>query len=174
MKRTTPSPRDGYDIALYGISDGTFYGIHIPAIICIVTSFTCAFVTLVLSFWSKSYRTFFSSWSKSDRFVVYMAMCDGLFNMSHFSDHMHILIARSHVYPRGLCKFYGFMLVEFNTAQVLLVNIIAINAFVLIRTDTKIKFGTRDWRLLLWTFGAPFVGATIAAGLEQFGPAGSS
>ncbi|KAH3789190.1 hypothetical protein DPMN_167362 [Dreissena polymorpha] len=35
------------------------------------------------------------------------------------------------------------------------------------------QFGTRDWRLLLWTFGAPFVGATITAGLDQFGPTGS-
>ncbi|KAH3789189.1 hypothetical protein DPMN_167361 [Dreissena polymorpha] len=62
MNNTTLFLRDGYDIPLYGISDGRFYGIHIPAIICIVTSFTCAVVSLGLSFLSKSYRTFFSSW----------------------------------------------------------------------------------------------------------------
>ncbi|KAH3830645.1 hypothetical protein DPMN_103890 [Dreissena polymorpha] len=173
MVNSTFSLKDGYDIPLYGISDGTFYGIHIPAIICIVTSFTCAALTIVLSFRSKTYRTFFSRWSKNDRIVVYSAICDGLFNIAHFTDHMHIVIARSHVYPTGLCTFYAFTLAEFITAQILMMNIVAINAFVLVRWDKNINFGSRDWHLLLWTFGAPFVGATIAGGLGQFGPNGS-
>ncbi|KAH3830716.1 uncharacterized protein LOC127879036 [Dreissena polymorpha] len=173
MNGTEVQPRDGYDIELYGISNGSFYGIHIPAIVCIVTSFTCAVATLVLSFKSNSYRTFFTSWSKGNRFVVYLAICDGLFNIAHFTDHMHIVIARSHVYPRGLCEFYAFTLAVFITSQNLLVNIVAINAFLLVRSDKNIYFGTTDWRLLLWIFGAPFVGAIIAAGLGTFGPNGT-
>ncbi|XP_052278804.1 uncharacterized protein LOC127877179 [Dreissena polymorpha] len=167
------SLRDGYDLALYGISDGTFYGIHIPAIICIATSFTCAVLAIVFSFRSKSYKTFFSRWSNKDRIVVYSAICDGLFNIAHITDHMQILIARSHVYPRGFCEFYAFILAEFITAQILMVNIVAITAFVLVRWDKHINFGTKDCRILLWTFGAPFVGATIAGGLGKFGPTGS-
>ncbi|KAH3830719.1 hypothetical protein DPMN_103968 [Dreissena polymorpha] len=173
MMNSNFSLRDGYDLALYGISDGTFYGIHIPAIICIATSFTCAVLAIMFSFRSKSYKTFFSRWSKKDRIVVYSAICDGLFNIAHFTDHMQILIARSHVYPRGLCEFYAFISAEFITAQILMVNIVAITAFVLVRWDKHINFGTKDCRILLWTFGAPFVGATIAGGLGKFGPTGS-
>ncbi|XP_052792945.1 uncharacterized protein LOC128226882 [Mya arenaria] len=167
------NPRDGYDLPVYGIYNNTFYGIHIPALICIVTSFTCAIIAIVLSFMNKSRRTFFTAWSKSDRFIVYLAVCDGLFNTAHFTDHMHVVIVRNHVYPRQLCEFYGFTLAEFITAQNLMVNVIAVNAFMLMYFDRNINFGKYDWRLLTWTFGAPFVGASIAGALGQLGPNGA-
>ncbi|XP_052796549.1 uncharacterized protein LOC128228987 [Mya arenaria] len=166
-------PSNGYDLPVYGTQNDTFYGIHIPALICIVTSFTCAIIAIVLSFRSKSHRTFFTGWLKSERFIVYLAVCDGLFNTAHFTDHLHIVIVRDHVYPRQLCEFYGFTLVEFITAQNLLVNVIAVNAFMLMYFDKNIYFGRYDWRLLTWTFGTPFVGATIAEALGQLGPNGA-
>ena len=87
-------------------------------------------------------------------------------------DHAHILATKNHVYPLSLCEFYGFMLAEFITAQNLMVNIVAINAFVLIYFEKHLNFGRQDWRLLTYTFGAPFVGASIAAIAGQLGPNG--
>ncbi|XP_052796893.1 uncharacterized protein LOC128229193 [Mya arenaria] len=166
-------PLNGYDIPVYGINNGTFLAIHIPAILCIVTSFTCAVAAVVLSFKHRNYHSFFSLWSKSERFVVYLAMCDGLFNVAHFTDHLHIVIVRNHVYPKELCEFYGFNLALFITAQNLMVNVVAVNAFMLMYFDRSINFGRYDWRLLAWTFGAPFLGATIAGILGQLGTNGS-
>lgn len=167
------NPQSGYDLPVYGIKNETFYSIHIPAIICITCSFVCAVIAITLSFKKQSYRTFFNHWSKSERFIVYLALCDGLFNVSHFTDHLHIVIVRDHVYPKELCEFYGFNLAVFITAQNLMVNIVAINAFMLIYFNKNLNFGTRDWRLLLWTFGAPFLGAAIAGIAGQLGPNGS-
>ena len=165
-------PQNGYDLPVYGLDNGTFYAIHIPAITCIVTSFTCAIIAIVLSFRKRPYRTFFG-WSKSERFVVYLAICDGLFNLAHFTDHLHIVIVRGHVYPKALCEFYGFTLAEFVTSQNLMVNIIAINAFMLIYFGRKLQFGHWDHRLIIWIFGAPFVGATLAGIFGKLGPNGS-
>ncbi|XP_021344365.1 uncharacterized protein LOC110444301, partial [Mizuhopecten yessoensis] len=57
--------------------------------------------------------------------------------------------------------------------QNLMVNIVAINAFVLIFYRKKLYFGRYDWKILLWTFGTPFVGATIAGIAGQLGPNGA-
>lgn len=164
--------RSGYDIPVYGMANGSFYYIHVPAILCICSSLTSAILTIILSFRRRSYRTFFRNWSKSERFVIYLALCDGLFNMSHLTDHMHVVIARNHVHPKELCIFYGFNLTVFVTAQVLMVNICAINSFMLMFFDKDLKFGRNDWILLLWIYGVPFLGSTISAFSGQFGPNG--
>ena len=87
--------------------------------------------------------------------MVYIAVCDGLFNVAHSIDDLHMVITRDHVRPKELCEFYGFTLAEFITAQNLMVNIMAVNAFMLIYFQSYLKFGRYDWRLLAWTFGAP-------------------
>ncbi|XP_045215013.1 uncharacterized protein LOC123565070 [Mercenaria mercenaria] len=164
--------KSGYDLPVYGLANGTFYYIHIPALICIFSSLCCVIIVLTLSFRHRSYRTFFS-WTKSERFIVYLAICDGGFNIFHSVDHLHYVIVKDHVHPKELCEFYGFTLAEFITAQNLIVNIVAINAFMLMYFHKNLNFGKRDWKLLTWTFGVPFVGATAAAISGQFGPGGS-
>ncbi|WAR17469.1 hypothetical protein MAR_032063, partial [Mya arenaria] len=134
--------RDGYDIP-----------VHIPAIVCIAASLLCAVAAITLSFRRKSYRTFFIKWSKSERLVVYLSTCDALFSVSHLLDHIHIVITKDHVRPKELCAIYGFMLTVFITAQVLIVNVVAINAFVMMYFNKKIFFGKYDSGLLVWTFG---------------------
>ena len=162
----------GYDLPLYGIDNGQFYYIHIPALICIFLSLLCAIFVLTASFKAQNITTFFL-WTKSERFVVYLAICDALFNICHSMDHLHLVISKNHVYPKGLCAFYGFMLAEFITAQNLMVNVVSINAFVLIYFRKKIDFGKWDWKLLLWTFGLPFMGAIIAGSADTLGPNGT-
>lgn len=173
MATNKSEPSSGYDLEVYGLEAGTFLAIHIPALVCICSSFICVIAALVLSFRRQEGKLFFKQWSKSDRFIVYLAICDGLFNIAHFTDHLHIVITRDHVRPKELCEFYGFTLAEFITAQNLLVNVVAINVFMLIYFNKNLDFGKWDWKLLMWTFGAPFVGATVAAIFGQLGTNGS-
>lgn len=170
--KVTPEPQDGYDIPIYGLVNGSFYYIHIPAIVCIVSSFICVVTAIVLSFRQRGCGTFFN-WTKSERLVVYLAICDGLYNVSHFTDHMHIVIVKGMVYPKQLCEFYGFNLAVAVTSQMLMVNVVAINAFMLIYFDKNLSFGQRDWKLLVWTFGAPVLGGIIAVSNGQMGPNGT-
>jgi len=167
-------PKDGYDLPVYGIANGSFYLIHIPAIICIVLSFICAVIAITISFRNKDYRSFYTKWSKGERLIVYLSACDGLFNFCHLFDHLHMAITRDHVMPQELCVFYAFNNTLFIVAQVLVVNVVAINAFLLMFFNKNIYFGTRDWRLLLWAFGLPLVGCSLSAGFSQFGPMGIS
>ncbi|XP_060085151.1 uncharacterized protein LOC132564514 [Ylistrum balloti] len=162
----TSVPRSGYDLDVF--DHGNFYGIHLSALLCILVSFLCAITVITASFTKR--KTNFFAWSKSDRFVVYIALCDGLFNVAHSLDHTHVLVTRSHVKPKGLCAFYGFILSEFLTAQTFMVNLVAINAFCLMFFNQDIPFGKWDHRLLIWTFGAPLIASTVAVSLNQFGP----
>ena len=172
---TTPVPvlRDGYDLPVYGLDNGLFYSLHIVALTCIFLSLISAILTLILSFRKYPKRAFFD-WTKSERFVVYMAICDGAFNVAHSLDHLQIAITKTHVYPGALCRFYGVMLLEFITAQTLMVNIVAVNAFILMIFNKQLEFGRRDWRLLLWIFGLPFLLSVIALATKQLGPNGSA
>ncbi|XP_052225132.1 uncharacterized protein LOC127840756 [Dreissena polymorpha] len=163
-------PRSGYDFPVFGMEDGTFVYLHSLAIGCLITSFICAIITLVLSFRNNNSLTFFSKWSRSERYVVYMAICDGVFNFWHTIEHVHGLAVFGHVRPKELCAFYGFMVTVFIGSQNLLVNVIAISVFFIIYFDKNINFGQRDWKLLLYCFGVPFVGAVAAAAGDQFGP----
>lgn len=169
---TEKVPRDGWDLEVYGLSNWRFYSIHIPAICCILTSLCCAITVIVLSFRRQSYRTFFQ-WAKSERFVVYLAVCDGLFNAAHSVDHLHMMITRDHVYPKQLCQFYAFIITVFVTAQNLMVNVVAVNAFMLMYFQKHLNLGRYDWILLAWTFGAPFAGAIAVAAIGHFGTNGS-
>ena len=49
---------------------------------------------------------------------------------------------------------------------------VAVNAFMLIAFDKHLDFGRWDWKLLTWTFGVPFVGATVAGAAGTLGPNG--
>jgi hypothetical protein len=170
--KTPVGDLDGYSLPVYGLADGTFYNIHVPAMTCICISFISALSVISYSFYHQKISTFFK-WTKSERFVVYMALCDALFNMAHFSDHFHIAVTKTMPYPKSLCAFYGFMLAEFITAQSLMVNIVAINVFILIFYRKHLNFGRCDYRLLVYIFGVPGLGATIAAAAGQLGPNGS-
>ena len=169
---TTPAPQNGYDIPVYGLENGSFYYIHIPAIACIVTSFICVIIAVVLSFRQRGCGTFYN-WTKSERLVVYLAICDALYNVSHFTDHTHITIVEGMVYPKELCEFYGFNLAVAITSQILMVNVVAINAFMLIYFDKNLSFGKRDWKLQVWAYGVPFIAALVAVTNGQMGPNGT-
>ncbi|XP_061168974.1 uncharacterized protein LOC133178247 [Saccostrea echinata] len=159
-------------IPVLGLEDGRFYSYHVTALVTIGASLSCVIAIFWVSFRSHSYKSFFL-WTVSDRFVVYLATCDGLFNLTHVLDHVQMVVTKSHVYPKGLCVFYAFLIVVFTTAQALLVLVIALNSFSLVILEKTVKFGAYDWRLLIFMFGIPTAEASVAAFLGQLGPTGS-
>ena len=167
-----PVLRDGYDLPVYGLDNGLFYALHVPAVGFIFISLCCVITAITLSFRRQSHRSFFS-WTKCDRFVVYLAICDGLFNIVHICDHLQMIFTRDHVYPSELCTFNAFFQIVFISAQNLMVNIVAINIFTVMYFNKQIDFGRCDYKLILWTFGAPFAGAIACAAKGLFGPAGA-
>ena len=171
-RSNTRAPRNGYDLPVYGLDNGLFYVIHIPAIACILTSLCCVVTAITVSFRRGSRRSFFS-WTKCDRFVVYLAICDGLFNVVHMCDHLQMTFTKNHVYPKELCQFNAFFQIEFITAQNLMVNIVATNIFMLMYFNKQLKFGRCDWKLLVWTFGVPLMAAVVSTALGLLGPTGA-
>ncbi|XP_052701482.1 uncharacterized protein LOC128178388 [Crassostrea angulata] len=163
-----------YDIPVAGLGTPAFYVIHSMAITCILISLFSAIAVIFVSFRTKSAKTFFKSWSKCERFVVYLAFYDGLFNMVHFMDHFHMAVVKDHVHPIELCEYYGFIVFMFISAQMLLVSLIAINAFVLMKFSKNLDLGKYDWKLLLLTFGFPFVECLIVTVVGKIGPTGAS
>ena len=161
------------EIPVEGIKEGLFYVVHGTALTCITLSFICAVVVFILSLRRDDRKFFFTKWSRCDRFIVYLSICDGMFNLSHFMDHMHMIVTRDHVWPAELCSFYAFMLFEFVSAQCVLVVIIAVNAFALIRFRKYIDMGKYDWKLLVLTFGSALIICLIAASLGEMGPTGT-
>ena len=162
--------RSGYDLPVYGLASGAFPYIHGAALSCITCSLLCALATIAWSWHANRGR--FSDWSPGDRMVVYLALCDLLFNVSHSLDHAQYAATGDHVRPPLLCAVYGFSLAEFIAAQNLLVTAVAVNACLLVYRGRPVPFGRGDWRLLLATFGLPFVFCTAVFSRGGFGPNG--
>ncbi|XP_061177435.1 uncharacterized protein LOC133186217 [Saccostrea echinata] len=162
---------DGYDLEVLGLASNWFLFIHIPALCCIFFSLIAATTVIIVSFRGQT-RPFFS-WMRSERFVVYLSLCDGLFNVTHSMDHLQMAITKEHVYPLQLCEFYAFFIGEFVSAQILMTNVAAVNAFCLIYLQKQFKLGRYDWKLLIYTFGVPFVLSMCAVNLGFYGPSGS-
>ena len=168
--------KSGYELPIVGLrlSEGQFLSLHIPAIVCILCGLVGSGIVIYrssFSNFSRNRKRFFKR-SKSERFVIYIALCDACFNVFHLMDHIHVIITRYHVHPKYLCVFYAATILEFICAQLLMVNIVAINIFVLIYFGKDINFGRYDWRILLWMFGFPFLIVILAISLDILGPNG--
>ena len=65
------TPRDGYDLPLYGIEDGRFNVVHVSALACISLSLCCVMVVLVLCRRELKGKTnkpkSFYKWTKGER-----------------------------------------------------------------------------------------------------------
>ena len=163
--------RNGHDLPVYGLNTPLFYGLHIPSIICLTLSLTCAITALVVSFRRHNDTPFFG-WAACDRFIVYLAICDGALNLPHCADHIQVVITKDHIYPEELCQFFGFMVAVFASSQNILVGIIAINIFAMMYFHKKLYFGKIDWILLAIVFCVPIAGGIAAWYLDYLGPNG--
>ena len=163
--------RNSYDLPVYGLNTPRFYGLHIPSIVCLTFSLACAIIAFVVSFRRHKGTSFFH-WVACDRFIVYLAICDGALNLPHCGDHLQVAITKDHIYPPVLCQFYGFMVAVFASSQNILVGIIAINIFAMMYFNKKLHFGKLDWILLTIVYGVPIAGGITAWCLGYLGPNG--
>ncbi|XP_033759098.1 uncharacterized protein LOC117341350 [Pecten maximus] len=171
-RENTREAKSGYDLELVGINDGSFVLMHSLAITCLGLSMLSALCVIVASTQDRGLRGFFS-WTKSERFVFYMACTEITLGLTHTFDHSQILITRDHVRPEELCQFFAFVLYTFVCAQLLTVNMIAITVFRIIYLHHNVEYGRNDWKLFLLIFGLPISSAAVYASTGQFGTNGT-
>ena len=166
------TPKDGFDIPVYGLHTYRFYTLHISAVVCTVISLICATVSLVISFKRHRGQPFFS-WTTCDRFIIHEAVFDGPLILPRAADHMQVLITEDHVHPKTLCQFYGFITASTAASQHIFVGIIAINIFAMMYFRKKLEFGKYDWILFLAIYGIPVAGGIAAWSFGKIGPNGA-
>ena len=159
----------GYDLPLFGIGSWEFPAKHVSSIVSLLAGMICNAAVIFHISRKNNIKDFFD-WKIAERVVVYVAMCDTLYNHIDIYSHITIYSTESYVHPMGFCRFLGFVVFVSNTAQSLLVNVIAITTVLLICYHKKINYGTYDHRLLIYVLGVPFVMGVIAASLGHLGP----
>ena len=164
-----PIAQSGYDLEVFGLDTGKHFASRLTTLLCSFLSLASVIAILVSSFTNK---TSFSKWNKGGRFIVYLALCDGPFNFCTILDGLQTFVTKNHIYPQELCIFYAMMVIKFVFAQYILVCIIAVNVFMLLYYRKDLDFGVFDWKVIVPTFGIPFIAAIIAASLDALGPNG--
>lgn len=106
-----------------------------------------------------------------ERCVIYLALCDLAFGVSHIMDHAAMVDLRNHP-PDKDCAAFGFLLGEFIFAQALVVCFTGFNAFMLVVKEIKVNLGPFDWKLLVFVFGVPLAMFAPLAAYGHTGPAG--
>ncbi|XP_060067600.1 uncharacterized protein LOC132547814 [Ylistrum balloti] len=170
-KQISPVINSEFDIELVGTDSWSFRLLHSLAITCLGLSIFSALYVIIASSMDRGLRQFFT-WTKSDRFVFYMACTEIVLDITHLLDHSQILITRDHVRPEMLCKAYGFIINSLVLTQILTVNVIAVTVFHVICRHKDIDNGSSDWKMFLWIFGMPLTSSVVFAALGQFGTNG--
>ena len=157
-----------------GIDDAwRFDVIHVTGLTSLSISVICC--VIVLLFIARdakigSVRAFFAR-PVGERLLVYLALCNLLYNLSHIMDHAYMLAVRGNP-PDATCAAFGFFLNQFVVAQALIVTFTAVNAFVMVVKKTKVTLGRYDWKLFLVSLGVPLVCGTLLAATRHLGPSG--
>ena len=171
---TPPPQSSGYDLPVQGLLTEDFEVIHVTAIGCLVGSLLCAIATIVLTLAANQWRiSAFYAWTTGDRVLIYMAVFDGFFNLTHMMDHGLYLAQRDHVRPRQLCAFFGFALSVLVIAQNVLVCFLALEACLMVFRLRPPNFGCRDWRPLAASIVPGLIFSGVAWALDKLGPSGA-
>ncbi|XP_060067601.1 uncharacterized protein LOC132547817 [Ylistrum balloti] len=171
-KQISPVINSGFDIEMVGTDGWSFRLLHSLAITCLGLSIFSALYVIIASTMDRGLRRFFT-WTKSDRFVFYMACTEIVVDTTHLLDHSQIFITQDHVRPEMLCEAYGFIMNSLVMTQILTVNIIAITVFHIIYLHKDIEYGSSDWKMFLWIFGMPLTSSVVFAATGQFGTNGT-
>ena len=166
-------PVDGYDLPIIGLSDGHFNQLHISTVCCLLLSCICSVTVLILSYKDNRHLKGFFRWRQIDRFVSYLALSNGSFNIVHSIDHLNVFVTQDHVRPKFLCQVYAILMIQFLEAQILMVNLVAINMFVLVYFNKRLDFGQFDWKLLMWMIAVPTTTNVVALSTDTLGSNGA-
>lgn len=156
-------------VAVYGLGTYRFDLIHITGLVSLSISILVS--ASVLCFLNYPCRR--SLWSRpiGERLVVYLAVCDLMYSISHVLDHSYMLAVRGNP-PDAACATFAFFLNEFVLAQSLVVVFTALNAFGMVVKQKKIDLGSHDWKLLTVALGVPAAVGVTGEATKYFGPGG--
>ena len=118
-------------VPLFGYPGPMFYIIHIVAITsCSISALSSASViSFLFIVEKKSLKRNFYRWSRGERLVIYIAICDLAFSVTHTLDHAYILAAKAH--PGDiLCQFFAFLVIHTFTGQWFVIFYSALGAFI--------------------------------------------
>lgn len=149
------------------VTEEEFMVVHSVASASLIISIVVSAGTLLYIFHTSKDQTF---WKKRlcDRLVVYLAVCDLLFSISHLGEHS-IALATGELPPGALCTMFGFFLGIFAGTQSVIVILTAVSAFCLMVRERGLSFGRYDWRLLLTAVGFPLSVGIVVAALDMYG-----
>ena len=187
------------EMPLYGYPGVLFYAIQATALLClslstlfclVLISFLCLFrkikerhslnaindqanpaLTKAQVHSILSNHTF-KNWRTGDRLVIYLAIADLSYSVSHIVDKAYYAYAEANP-PDTLCTVVGFFYQEFMFAQWIIIVFTAVNACCLVVFNKRLHLGRSDWKLLVVAFGTPAVNGTIAISLGLLGQSGA-
>ncbi|CAH1801711.1 unnamed protein product [Owenia fusiformis] len=160
-------------LPVFGQPGAWFWIIHIGAASSLFISISFSFSLVVyLGVMGKRRNRSFWTWKLPERLVIYLALCDLLWSISHSIDHYLMIILYDHV-PDLLCIILGFLLNELIFMQAIVVIFTAINAFVLVVKNKKLPLGRYDWRLLAISILMPAAIGFVFVYFDLLGPSGA-
>ena len=148
----TSAPANGQIVEL----DWLYWTMHVIALIALFVSMLCSVIVIIWQQKTASHREVFKR-KLGERLVVYLAVTDLLFSMSHFSDHTLIIIWRGYRPPIIPCIVFASSLLGTIFAQNLLVFVTALSCCILVTCNKKISFGPYDVGLLFISYVLPGV-----------------
>ena len=86
-------------------------------------------------------------------------------------DHGYMVAVLDHP-PDVACTVFAFLLNQFALGQLVIVSIIAVNAFHMVVRRTPLNYGRNDWKVLVMAGGFPAVVGVAGVLTETFGPTG--
>ena len=158
----------GPRVPVYGLGTYAFHLVHGLALVSLGVSivFSAGVLFYMLFPWQR-----FTSRPIGERLVVYLALCDLMFSISHCLDHSYMVVTLDHP-PDAVCTGFAFVLFELVLAQSLVVLFTAVNAMCLVVLEKRVPTGRGDWGLILYALGIPFLFAIAALLTGYLGPAG--
>ncbi|ELT88208.1 hypothetical protein CAPTEDRAFT_186432 [Capitella teleta] len=156
---------------VYGLPGNNFYYLHGTALFSLTTSLAASSFVLVYMFVLTS-KVKLHSRPIGERLVVYLAIYDLCFCVTHSLDHGYMLAVVDNP-PDQLCLLFGFLLQTAIMAQAFLVLFTAVNAMVMVVMERKLYLGNRDWRLFAITIGLPVCIGIAGVSVPFLGPTGS-
>ena len=172
---TTSAPYDAttgfyYAEEVWVLRDTMFYIVHYTALCSLGISILASTGTLIYQQKSTSTKYF---WKRKlgERLVVYLAITDLIYSVSHTCDHVLSLLYTG-LPPVIPCIVFAFSLLEMILAQNMVVFLTAISLCLLVSCNRKVSFGRYDLGLLVIAYGVPAVFCIIFAALGFFGSTG--
>ena len=120
---------------------------------------------------SKKPDNSFFKWNIGERLVIYLAVADITYEISHTMDHAYVILTQNNP-PDLACAVFGFMLTEFGFAQWVIVLYSALSACSLIVFNKKLHLGRWDWILIVAALGIPGSFGFVAGPLGLLGQNG--